>query len=263
MRRSCRAFPGTPPGRGRWQALQDHWSARPQLFPLLLRPFLQEPTTADLPCCPYSEAVIKEALRLFPPAHTTNRECTAPGGCTLVGADGRSYHIPEASGGCIPDAGLPEPVLRTLRWRFCFKLYVRTEPCLQQGSCGMQPAAGATCLPPCVPPSQAQHAHVPPELLATHAPLASLCLYFPDGQGTWVHFNIYGMHRSEELWGPDALAFRWVADSPGAACHPVHIVLHRTLPRGAAVGASYMDAANVVPVCLPSLQRSWLGDRSP
>ncbi|KAL4419504.1 hypothetical protein ABPG77_002290 [Micractinium sp. CCAP 211/92] len=81
----------------------------------------KEPTTADLPGCPYSEAVIKEALRLFPPAHTTNRECTAPGGCTLVGANGRSYHIP---------------------------------------------------------------------------------------QGTWVHFNIYGTHRSEEHWGPDALAFR-------------------------------------------------------
>ncbi|KAL4451808.1 hypothetical protein ABPG75_007470 [Micractinium tetrahymenae] len=79
------------------------------------------PTAGDLLRCPYTEAVINECLRLFPPAHTTTRECTAPGGCTLVGPDGRSYHIP---------------------------------------------------------------------------------------QGMWVHFSIYGMHRSEEHWGPDALAFR-------------------------------------------------------
>lgn len=43
-----------------------------------------------------------EALRLYPPAHTTNRECTAPGGATLVGGDGRQYHIPQVCGaGCV------------------------------------------------------------------------------------------------------------------------------------------------------------------
>ncbi|KAI7837525.1 hypothetical protein COHA_008661 [Chlorella ohadii] len=55
----------------------------------------KEPTLDDAPRFPYVEAVMHEALRLYPPAHTTNRECTAPGGATLVGGDGTQYHIPQ------------------------------------------------------------------------------------------------------------------------------------------------------------------------
>jgi cytochrome P450 len=55
---------------------------------------LQEPSLDDLPCYPFVAAVVKEALRLFPPAHTTNRECVAAAGCTLTGAAGQQYHIP-------------------------------------------------------------------------------------------------------------------------------------------------------------------------
>lgn len=62
----------------------------------------QEPTLDDAPRFPYVEAVMHEALRLYPPAHTTNRECTAAGGATLVGGDGRQYHIPQVCGaGCV------------------------------------------------------------------------------------------------------------------------------------------------------------------
>jgi cytochrome P450 len=62
--------------------------------------------------------VVNESLRLFPPAHVTNREVTAAQGCMLEGRDGQQYFLP--------------------------------------------------------------------------------C-------GTWVHFNIYGLHRSQEHWEePDA-----------------------------------------------------------
>lgn len=56
---------------------------------------MQEPGLDDLPHFPFVEAVINESLRLYPPAHTTNRECTAPGGCTLLGAGGQQYHLPQ------------------------------------------------------------------------------------------------------------------------------------------------------------------------
>ena len=48
----------------------------------------------DLPRFPYVEAAINEALRMYPPAHTTNRDSTSPTGCTIAGADGRRWHIP-------------------------------------------------------------------------------------------------------------------------------------------------------------------------
>lgn len=54
----------------------------------------QEPGPEDAARFPYVEAVMSEALRLYPPAHVTTRECTAPEGCTLVGGDGRQYYIP-------------------------------------------------------------------------------------------------------------------------------------------------------------------------
>jgi len=51
----------------------------------------------DLPAFPYAEACLQEAMRLFPPAHTTNRECTAPGGCSITMADGRQHHLPQGT----------------------------------------------------------------------------------------------------------------------------------------------------------------------
>lgn len=54
----------------------------------------KEPGLDDLPRFPYVAAVINEALRMYPPAHTTNRECTAVDGCTLEGPDGQQIYVP-------------------------------------------------------------------------------------------------------------------------------------------------------------------------
>lgn len=59
-----------------------------------LPPSTQEPGPGDADRFPYVQAVMDEALRLFPPAHTTNRECTAAEGCTLTAQDGTQYYIP-------------------------------------------------------------------------------------------------------------------------------------------------------------------------
>ena len=57
-------------------------------------PTQQEPGLDDLPRFPYVEATINEALRMYPPAHTSNRDSTSSTGCTIAGADGRRWHIP-------------------------------------------------------------------------------------------------------------------------------------------------------------------------
>jgi cytochrome P450 len=69
----------------------------PSLLPSFLCHTQQEPGLDDLPHFPYVEAVINEALRTYPPAHTTNRDSTSPTGCTITGADGRRWHIPPGS----------------------------------------------------------------------------------------------------------------------------------------------------------------------
>ncbi|PSC70657.1 cytochrome p450 [Micractinium conductrix] len=57
----------------------------------------QEPSAADLHRFPYAEACLNEALRLYPPAHVTNREVTAVDGATLAAADGTPLHLPHGT----------------------------------------------------------------------------------------------------------------------------------------------------------------------
>ena len=56
----------------------------------------QEPSASHLSSFPYTLAVIHESLRLYPPAHTTTRECTAPQGCTISSAT-QQYFIPHGT----------------------------------------------------------------------------------------------------------------------------------------------------------------------
>ena len=57
----------------------------------------QEPSASHLGSSfPYTLAVIHESLRLYPPAHTTTRECTAPQGCTISSAT-QQYFIPHGT----------------------------------------------------------------------------------------------------------------------------------------------------------------------
>ena len=51
----------------------------------LLALALQEPSAADLHRFPYAEACLNEALRLYPPAHVTNRCAVLSGPATSGG----------------------------------------------------------------------------------------------------------------------------------------------------------------------------------
>lgn len=58
---------------------------------------MQEPGPEHAAAFPFVDAVVREALRLYPPAHVTTRECTAAGGATLAGPGGAPIHIPQGT----------------------------------------------------------------------------------------------------------------------------------------------------------------------
>ena len=127
----------------------------------------QEPTLDDAPAFPYTEAVFNESLRLYPPAHTSNRECTQDG-AVLTGRDGTRYPIP--------------------------KVQAARREWLHRGHAAPCPLRLPSMLPA---PHPLPTLPFPWPLPAPAWPL----------QGVWVHFNIWGMHHSEEHWRAP-LAFR-------------------------------------------------------